>query len=164
MKKNRFSHSTEVLSSLSVNQQNWLTYPHSLTKKLRTQTHNTISHHLLYDDWGTADDASLTLLNAKQDEKTWIRRIEFHHNNTPWISAVVTIPESSITDETIELSHIGKQAIGDILFQDPSLTRSAFSFCKINDLQFTRHSLFHYKQKPLLIIETFFPAFFKEVQ
>lgn len=153
----------DSLSSLTLEQKSWLTDPRSLSKRLREHTQNHITFHLFYDSWGMVDNALRALLAIKQDEKTWIRNIEFRYDDVLWISAVVVIPESSITSDTSELSHVGKQAIGDLLFQDPTLTRGEFSFCEIAQMHFERHSIFHYKQKPLLIVETFFPAFFKRI-
>lgn len=138
----------------------WLSSKDSLSKKLREFTHNKISHHLFYDDWGDAPDFAYAALNIEHDSKTWIRNMQWRINDAIWLACTVVIPASSITTETTILQHIGKNSIGDILFQDPSLKRSDFTFIKENGDRWSRYSIFHFHGKPLLISETFLPDFF----
>lgn len=138
-----------IFEELTPTQMDWLTNRASLTERLRTFTHNKIVLHLLYDDWGMTD----------QNENAWIRRIEWRYYDEIWIAATTLIPEQSITENTNELTHIGERSIGDILFQDPTLTRSDFIFKKCGNNSWSRQSFFHFKQKPLFIIEHFYSAF-----
>ena len=143
---------------LSESEIKWLVDPSSLTKKLREFTHNKITFHVLQDAWGIADDASRVLLSIPAEEKTWLRHIEWRFENRVWIDAVVVIPDSSLQNAP-ELNKIGKNPIGDILFQDPTLLRDEFIFEKMGN-NFLRRSVFRFKKQPLLINETFLPNFF----
>lgn len=147
---------------LSETAYSWLTDSSSLTKRLRTFTHNEIEHHLFYDDWGIVDKTAYGTLRIDTNQKTWIRRMEWRHKNNIWVACTVIIPESSITDETSELSHIGRRSIGDILFQDPTLKRSEF-FYQQSGKTVSRFSTFYFKQQPIGLIETFLPAFFQAI-
>lgn len=140
----------------------WLNSKESLTQRLREFTHNQISHHLFYDDWGIASDPALASLNIIRDEKTWIRKMEWRLSDKIWVACDVVIPASSITSETEILKRIGKNSIGDILFQDPTLQRSEFEFY-IEDNVVSRHSIFYFHGQPLLIIENFLPDFFQAI-
>ncbi|MCX7121404.1 MAG: chorismate lyase [Gammaproteobacteria bacterium] len=150
-----------ILNTLNDIERDWLTSPQSLTKRLREFTHNKITHHLLYDDWGIASDLALAALGITHTTRTWIRRMEWRCENKTWVPCTVIIPETSITKDTEELKNIKEKSIGDILFQDITLTRSNFTFYKNADGHLARHSVFYFKRQPLLIVENFLPAFFE---
>ncbi len=141
----------------------WLSSKESLTRRLREFTHNQISHHLFYDDWGIAPDLAITSLNITRDEETWIRKMQWRQGDETWVACDVVIPASSITSETEILKRIGKNSIGDILFQDPSLQRSEFEFHMENNIV-SRHSIFYFHGQPLLITEAFLPGFFYAIK
>lgn len=155
-------HSATLKNTVSDTTFSWLNSKESLTRRLREFTHNQISHHLFYDDWGTASDQAIMSLNINPDAKTWIRKMEWRLGDAIWVACDVVIPASSITSETEILKRIGKNSIGDILFQDPTLQRSDFEF-HIKDNAVSRHSIFHFHGQPLLIIETFLPEFFRAI-
>ncbi len=143
-----------ILEDLTRLQQDWLTSKESLTQRLRAFTHNKITHHLFYDDWGITD----------QNQEAWIRRMEWRYENEVWVSCIVVIPETSMTAETSELMHIGKRSIGDILFQDPTLTRSDFVFSVLENGNIKRTSTFYYKNHPIVLVENFFPEFLGKIE
>ena len=154
--------SLEMLNHyLSACEISWLTDPSSLTKKLRKFTHNKITFHVLQDAWGVVDETSRAILKISREEKTWVRHIEWRFENILWINAVVVIPMRSLQNVP-ELSNIGNNSIGDILFQDPTLLRDDFIFEKKGD-DFLRRSVFHFKNQPLLINEVFFQSFFAKL-
>lgn len=149
----------DALAHLSKTEREWVTDKQSLTQKLRALTHNQIQLQLLHDNWGISSNASRTILHITTGEKTWIRKIEWCFENHVWLKCEVVIPESSLTPETQILTQIGNGAIGETLFKDSTLKRADFTYQKEND-RITRHSIFHYKGKPLLISETFQSDFF----
>ncbi|MCX7124553.1 MAG: chorismate lyase [Gammaproteobacteria bacterium] len=152
-----------LLLSLNDNERSWLMSSESLTKRLREFTHNKITHHLFYDNWGTTDDISIAALSIDRHTKTWIRHMEWRLEDTILVACSVVIPETSITAHTQELLHVEKKSIGDILFQDKTLSRSDFTFYKNAENNWTRFSIFYFKKQPLLITENFLPAFFKKI-
>lgn len=133
-------------TTLPTNALDWLTCKDSLTKRLRDHTQNNIEFCLLYNDW----DA---------DQLCWIREMEWRFEGQTWMHCVVTIPKDSFIDE---LQQVGHRPIGEILFAEPSLTRSDFLYQERQN-HYTRKSTFHFKEKPLDIIETFYPAFFESL-
>jgi chorismate-pyruvate lyase len=156
-------HIVDFKNTVSDTTFSWLSSKVSLTRRLREFTHNQISHHLFYDDWGTASDQAIASLNINSDTKTWIRKMQWRMSDEIWVACDVIIPESSITDKTVILKQIGKNSIGDILFQDTNLQRSNFEFF-ISGSTITRHSIFYFYDQPLLITETFLPAFFQAIE
>lgn len=141
----------------------WLCSKVSLTHRLREFTNDRILHRLFYDNWGVAPTQAITSLNMNPNTKTWIRKMQWCLGNESWVACDVIIPESSITTKTAILKQIGKNSIGDILFQDPNLQRSDFEFF-ISDNTVTRDSIFYFHHQPLLITETFLPAFFQAIK
>ena len=133
----------------------WLSYKPSLTKRLREFTNNQISFHVIHEDWGEIDRAP-----------TWIRKIQWRLDNSCWIEADLLIPKSSINTETKCLLETHERPIGEQLFTEPSLQRSDFDFFQSLDKEdiWIRQSVFHFKQQPLTLKETFFPPFFKAIE
>lgn len=142
----------------------WLGSKVSLTKRLREFTHNRIAHHLFYDDWDQLPDLAALTLNLDPQTKAWIRKMQWRLDNQVWVDCTVIIPESSITKKTEILQHIGTSSIGDTLFQDTTLTRSDFQFIQHGNTNWTRYSIFHFHEQPLIITETFLPDFFRAIE
>lgn len=143
----------DLFEDLTPQQRDWLTSKVSLTQRLRTFTQNKISHHLFYDDWGITDD----------DQEAWIRRMEWQYEDAVWMACTVIIPATSVTEKTQELTQIGKRAIGEVLFQDPTLTRTDFIFSDREEDGITRSSTFYYKNQPIFLIEKFFSEFLEKL-
>ncbi len=133
----------------------WLSYKPSLTKRLREFTDNKITLHLIHEDWEVIDN-----------NPSWIRKIQWRLHNSCWIEANLQIPKTSINAETQCLLNTHKRPIGEQLFTEPSLQRSEFEFFQILNYPNTwiRQSIFHFKQQPLTLKETFFPPFFKAIE
>lgn len=136
----------------------WLSYKPSLTQKLREFTANQITFKLCYEAWGETNN-----------QTAWIRKIQWLLKNVCWIEADLIIPETSINSETECLLSTKERPIGELLFQEPSLTRTDFEFFQPADFNkkfpvWIRQSTFYFKQQPLTLQETFFPAFFESVQ
>lgn len=142
----------------------WLTNNSSLTRRLREFTHGKISHHLFFNDWEQPDSVACTALKINADAKAWVRRMEWRYENEVWVTCTVVIPETSIYPNNTELLSIGKNSIGDILFQDPTLKRTDFIFSQHDDQTWLRESFFYYKQKPIYLTELFLPDFFKAIR
>lgn len=156
--------SEKSLDHLNTIEREWITDKNSLTLRLREFTQQKITLELKYDNEDDMDTMSRTILKATSSEKPWVRRIIWSYEGTPWLSCQVVIPKSSITGETQHLTQIGTGSIGDILFKDTTLTRDAFLFEKKDDHTIARHSVFYYKKQPLLVSETFLPAFFEALK
>jgi len=129
----------------------WLTYSKSLTERLQKFTRDRIQFRLV-QNWKI------------NNEKIWIRKSEWHFENAVWIKADLLMSDSSVNQNTKQLLNINQKPIGEILFQDPKLKRSDFLFYQhTENLTWSRKSIFHFKQQPIELIETFYPAFFKSL-
>lgn len=156
---------------LSDQEQAWLTDKNSLTKKLREFAGEKIQLVLLCEGWISAQSwhpntpilTYRNLLEIKDPtEATWIRQVEWQYEKNIWLSCTVVIPRSSvILGRTDELICLGGRSIGDVLFKDSTLESSDFQFLSLYRDSITRYRILTYKGQPLLIVETFLPAFFK---
>ncbi|EKD77381.1 MAG: hypothetical protein ACD_42C00351G0002 [uncultured bacterium] len=129
--------------------QRWLTNTNSLTKRLREWTDNEITLRLLFNDWE----------NEKQTQ--WIRKIEWRFQNERWVTGIVAIPARTAHANNDELTQLKEKPIGELLFQDPTLTRSPFLFFQVNEDAIARQSTFHFRGNPLSVTEIFHPEFLK---
>jgi chorismate--pyruvate lyase len=139
---------------LSDSQWTWLSYPHSLTQKLRERYGDKMQLALQSESWGLPEPDEATLLGISPLETCLLRKIHWLFNEEPWIKARVIIPASSTHDKGAELTEIGTRSLGDILFLDPNLKRSEFLFCGQKE-HYSRRSIFHYYGKPILVQEDF---------
>jgi len=155
-----------------------ISHNNSLTKKLKDITNGEMEFHFLDADWGRAYPDEAEKLDLSTTESTWIRHIEMRHQNTLWTIGRVLIPKTSLQAGDLDLKNLGAQSIGNVLFQDTDLKRSAFEFLQLSGDHFylghfktthinanidiwARRSVIYFHQKPLLIVELFLPAALK---
>lgn len=143
---------TNLESLVSPKAFDWLSFKPSLTNRLRAFTNNRITFQVISEGWST-----------DTKEKIWQRKIRWVMDGNCWIEADLTIPHSSINTETQCLLATHERPIGEQLFQEPSLKRSDFLYFKADGF-WIRESVFHYKNQPITLKETFFPAFFNAIQ
>lgn len=145
----------------------------SLTQALRAQTNQKICHRLLHANWGSASPIERQALHLSPQEKTWLRTIEWRLEDQLWVVARAVFPESTIQASESQFTGLGVQALGEVLFQDPSLRREPFSYSLIDkesayanslgDLLsdgktvWARRSIVYFKNLPILITEIFLP-------
>jgi len=154
----------------------WLNSADSLTARLRHFTDHQTSMELLYAGWGEALPEEKAAFSETLSA-VWIRQIIHQYRQIPWIWARVIIPEHTL--QTTGLDGGTPHPIGDILFQDPNLTRTDLMFARLTIRHpyyqqirqylspkttqvCARRSMLWFHQQPLLINEVFLPAFFDE--
>lgn len=158
----------------------WLISPDSLTARLRQITDHKAKTTLLRAGWGeiTAEEATWleTIGGGQTPSNVWAREIIHTHQQQPWIWGRTLIPAATI--EKTGLDPSVDQSIGNILFHDPHLTRTALQLAQLpkNHSYFrhvdpylsspqhwlwARRSILWFKQQPLFIIELYLPDFFK---
>lgn len=107
----------------------WLLEPGSLTLRLR--------HH--YPELAVQvvsegispllpDEASRLALPAHG--QAWVREVTLHEDGLPLLQARTVIPDWSPANPWSELQRLGSRPLGEILFSDPGLERSAFEFTR----------------------------------
>jgi len=111
----------------------------------------------------------------KNEKKILIREVFLHCDGKPVVFAQTEIPFSTLREQPVDLDNIGEQALGTILFQDPTMLRGQIEVTEFKkgsifhqlaeDLQqpvkhslWARRSLFYLSNKPLLVTELFLPA------
>jgi len=150
----------------------WLYDHNSLTKKLESHF-NTFSVQIKQQINTTPLPQLSNLFN--NEEKLLVREVFLQCDNHPVVFAQTEIPFSTLTEQQIALGNIGEQALGNILFQDPTMLRGQIEVTEFKkgsifhelaeDLQqpieyslWARRSLFYLNNKPLLVTELFLPA------
>lgn len=150
----------------------------SLTEYLRNITNNTIQHCLLSANWGHATAMERQALNLNSNDRTWVRRIEWRHNKNLWVHARAIFPEETIKATGSSISGLGVQSLGEVIFKDPNLERSPFTFSLLekesplfplipalahsNETIWARRSTLHFQKHPILITEVFLPDAYAE--
>ncbi|MCB1828195.1 MAG: chorismate lyase [Coxiellaceae bacterium] len=158
---------------MSVAAWNLLSHTDSLTTHLRELTHNSIRHCLLAANWGHPTAIERQALKLENDERTWIRSIEWRRKNQLWVHARAVFPESTIKATGTKFPGLGIQSLGEIIFKDPELKRDPFFFSLLGkdsvyysiipeiidatDTVWARRSILHYQDHPILITEIFMP-------
>jgi chorismate--pyruvate lyase len=172
-----FSSSTPWLSEIKAQQcppkiSEWLYDQQSLTKKLEglcQHFHVQVKQQII-----VAGESSLSHYFSP-DRKRLVREVFLYCDDRPFVFAQTEIPISTLTEQQAQLSEIGTQSLGKILFNDPSMKRGQIEVAKFTDklalallsppIQdnydhplWARRSLFYLNSKPLLVSELFLPA------
>ncbi|GLS89631.1 putative chorismate pyruvate-lyase [Psychromonas marina] len=158
-------HCTEKITS-------WLCDHNSLTQKLELQ----FNHFFVEVKQQVYIKPNCTLSPMfKNEDKILVREVFLHCENKPVVFAQTEIPFSTLTEQQAELAEIGKQSLGKILFQDPTMLRGQIEVTEFkqgslfhqlatdfqqpaNHSLWARRSLFYLNNKPLLVSELFLPA------
>jgi len=173
-----FSASTSWLSEIAAGQctekiRSWLYDPRSLTEKLEKSCHKfdvQVNQQLTLN---SADPKLSHYFNNK--DKIFVRDVFLCCDDIPVVFAQTEMPLSTLTGQQAQLTEIGSQSLGKLLFQDPSMYRgvievakftknspvkalcSSIGQCCADDL-WARRSVFYLNAKPLLVSELFLPA------
>jgi chorismate--pyruvate lyase len=171
-------------SEIPQSHQSWLLDEKSLSKKLRDYTHNAISHQLILAEWAHAHLDECQALTIKPTTETWAREIVWNHGQQAWVCARVVIPKHSIENnsELQKILQMHSQSLGDFLFANAELKRSAFEIAHLPTNHFyslwahqlteqtastkplwARRSIFYYQSEPILVTEIFLTPFFSSV-
>lgn len=153
--------SKDIVADLwSEREKAWLTYTGSLTTRLRYATAGALEHRLRTQTFGhpSADEACALQINT--DEPVWIRDIEWWCDGKLAVVARAVIPKKSLVGKGQQLKDVGRRSLGDVLFSDPNLKRSAFEISK-SQSGWARRSLFYFHGQPVLVCETLLPPIFE---
>ncbi|QDP03043.1 chorismate lyase [Thalassotalea sp. PS06] len=159
----------------------WLLDPTSLTARLKRhcqefrvlllgqQLQPCPAHEALQNDDGSASKG------ISEGEEVLVREVLLYCDNVPVVFARSLLPSGSLTGEQKALAELGEQPLGQVLFNNPKLTRKVLQvaeiapslrlceLAKMADLEVThslwgRRSLFHIEEKPLMVAEVFLPG------
>ena len=128
--------------------------PHSLTEQLRAAAAYSFRVDIISEQFIWLEPESAPMLALTHAEQAWCREVYLKIDEVIWVQAKTIIPESSLRHSAVEaLRHINHKPLGEILFSDPHLTRSAFVVEHT-----TRSSIFLFHGQPILLRETFLPV------
>ena len=150
----------------------WLYDHNSLTEKLELYFK---SFSVEIKQQVTVKPTQLLSNKFNNENNILVREVFLHCDGNPVVFAQTEIPISTLTEEQEKLAQIGEQALGKILFQDPTMLRGQIEVTEFKkgsilhqlaeDIQqptehslWARRSLFYLNNKPLLVTEIFLPA------
>lgn len=132
--------------------QNWLDDDQSLTAKLKAK-YDDFCVNLISQTQKKPHANETALLG---DQQAMIREVELLGNQQALVFARSVIP---ITADTESLLRIGAKPLGEILFDDPSITRGAMQIAKAGNI-WGRRSLFNVGKTQILVSEFFLEALY----
>ena len=151
----------------------WLLDEASLTKKLEQQCEKFTVE--VKQQLNTNTSESMLSQLFPSPEQVLVREVLLHCDGIANIFAQTEIPFQTLSDKQQKLANIGSESLGKFLFQDKTLQRGKIEVAEFvvgselhqlcDSLQqscdhslWARRSLFHIKNKPLLVSEVFLPA------
>ncbi len=150
----------------------WLIEPNSLTKRLKTHCKQfaveVISEQVLPVQ-GYHNE-----LFDKQSAHVRVREVILFCDNKPMVYAQSWIPEYSQPHSNVDLSHLGSQPLGEVIFQDPHLCRQQLQVANFSTNQnitdlcdsfnlpqqplWGRRSRFDLTDQHIMVCEVFLPG------
>ena len=155
----------------------WLIDDGSLTRKLVALSKDQFEVEVLRQDAATPDASEANALKMTQQTPVTIREVVLKGRGHPWIFARSILPMSTMTGRLAGLRTLSNQPLGELLFQDPSMTREPLEVACLparvlsvpaalaagDESLWARRSVFFLDQKPLLVSEVFLSTFKPEV-
>jgi chorismate--pyruvate lyase len=152
---------SKVADKMTPSERQWLTHTGSLTKRLRRLKPGKVEHLIRYEAWELPQADETRYLGISPTQSVFIRETDWCYQNDVVVTTRALIPAATLQAEGEQLQTIGVRSLGDLLFADPNLKRSAFEFTHTvvdKKLCWARRSIFFYFDKPLLVSEVFFPS------
>lgn len=157
----------------------WLQHPGSLSARLRTL--GKFSVVPVREAVDCADDDDAGALSVKLGAAIWRRDVVLLVDDEPVVSAHSVTPLGESTGNWQALRALGTQPLADILYDDPTVTRSAIQFRSLeppdalfvqaaavspaysSEPLWARRSVFIRNLAPLAVAECFLPALWRRI-
>lgn len=164
-------------SQVPENLGSWLIDDGSLTQKLIALSKDQFEVQVLRQDTATGNAAEAKALKITPATPVMIREVVLKGRGRPWIFARSILPMTTMTGRLAGLRTLSNQPLGELLFQDPSMTREPLEAACLparvlcvpavlaagDEPLWARRSVFFLDQKPLLVSEVFLSEFKLEV-
>lgn len=150
----------------------WLLGEDSLTRRLRARcASDGFRVSIWRQGWETPLASEREVLSMAPRTRAWIREVHLWCGTERWVYARTVIPYTTLTGKLRRLQRLGTRPLGEVIFAEPSLRRSAVQVAQltapapmqgdgsgaINTTVWGRRSVFLLQQKPLLVCEFFLP-------
>ncbi len=166
-----------ILVQMPENLGPWLIDNGSLTRKLVALSKDQFEVQVLRQEVATPGAAEANALKMTQQTPVMIREVVLKGRGRPWIFARSILPMTTMTGRLAGLRTLSNQPLGELLFQDPSMTREPLEAACLparilsvpaalaagDEPLWARRSVFFLDQKPLLVSEVFLSEFKPEV-
>ncbi|MDC1101750.1 chorismate lyase [Pseudomonadales bacterium] len=166
-----------ILVQMPENLGPWLIDEGSLTRKLVALSKDQLEVQVLRQEVATPGAAEANALKMTQQTPVMIREVVLKGRGRPWIFARSILPMTTMTGRLAGLRTLSNQPLGELLFQDPSMTREPLEAACLparilsvpaalaagDEPLWARRSVFFLDQKPLLVSEVFLSEFKPEV-
>lgn len=166
-----------ILVQMPENLGPWLIDEGSLTRKLVALSKDQFEVQVLRQEVATPGAAEANALKMTQQTPVMIREVVLKGRGRPWIFARSILPMTTMTGRLAGLRTLSNQPLGELLFQDPSMTREPLEAACLparilsvpaalaagDEPLWARRSVFFLDQKPLLVSEVFLSEFKPEV-
>jgi chorismate lyase len=166
-----------ILVQMPENLGPWLIDNGSLTRKLVALSKDQFKVQVLRQEVATPDAAEANALKMTQQTPVMIREVVLKGRGRPWVFARSILPMTTMTGRLAGLRTLSNQPLGELLFQDPSMTREPLEAACLparilsvpaalaagDEPLWARRSVFFLDQKPLLVSEVFLSEFKPEV-
>ena len=151
----------------------WLIDNGSLTRKLVALSKDQFEVEVLRQEVATPDAAEANALKITQKTPVMIREVVLKGRGRPWVFARSILPMMTMTGRLAGLRTLSNQPLGELLFQDPSMTREPLEMACLparilsvpaalaagDEPLWARRSVFFLDRKPLLVSEVFLSEF-----
>ena len=162
-----------ILVQMPENLGPWLIDEGSLTRKLVALSKDQLEVQVLRQEVATPGAAEANALKMTQQTPVMIREVVLKGRGRPWIFARSILPMTTMTGRLAGLRTLSNQPLGELLFQDPSMTREPLEAACLparilsvpaalaagDEPLWARRSVFFLDRKPLLVSEVFLSEF-----
>ena len=145
----------------------------SLTQKLVALSKDQFEVEVLRQEVATPGAAEANALKMIQQTPVMIREVVLKGRGRPWVFARSILPMMTMTGRLAGLRTLSNQPLGELLFQDPSMTREPLEMACLparilsvpaslaagDEPLWARRSVFFLDRKPLLVSEVFLSEF-----
>ena len=166
-----------ILVQMPENLGPWLIDNGSLTRKLVALSKDQFKVQVLRQELATPGAAEANALKMIQQTPVMIREVVLKGRGRPWVFARSILPMTTMTGRLAGLRTLSNQPLGELLFQDPSMTREPLEAACLparilsvpaalaagDEPLWARRSVFFLDPKPLLVSEVFLSEFKPEV-
>ncbi|MDT8363645.1 MAG: chorismate lyase [Nitrosomonas sp.] len=154
----------------------WLQHRESLTRLIQMRC-RLFRVEPVFQALATSCVDELTTMNLRRLEQAIVREVYLYSDNMPVVFAHSVVKKEHLQAAWRGLSRLGNQSLGSMLFGNPLIHRTAFSFKKLRsghplyerackkladrpaDL-WARRSLFTLRTQPILVTEVFLPMIY----